>query len=218
MNEGTRYIQEVLHNIQLPPRERARIEADLRAHFAEALAAGEPPAEVIRRLGSPAQVAEEFMAGVKLHYARFWPRLAAFAVDVAIIAAVALLLVALAMLLSSVEFPAGTQMVLPSTGGWSYVGRAILIIGVISSVLLAIGISMLYFPVQEGRFGQTVGKRLLGLRVVKENGLAIGFKEAFLRRVPFYFRFLVVDTLFVFFTAKRQRAFDIIARTVVIRE
>ena len=71
---------------------------------------------------------------------------------------------------------------------------------------------------RKGRYGQTAGKRWLGLHVVKENGAPIGFKEAFLRRLSFYFDFLVVDAIFIFFTAKRQRAFDMIARTVVIQD
>ena len=77
---------------------------------------------------------------------------------------------------------------------------------------------MLYFPILEGRFGQTLGKRLLGIRVLHESGLPIGFKEAILRRLPFYFDFWPIDGLFVLFTAKKQRAFDIVARTVVVRE
>jgi uncharacterized RDD family membrane protein YckC len=78
-------------------------------------------------------------------------------------------------------------------------------------------VARLFFPIAEGRFGQTLGKRLLGLRVLKESGLAIGYKEAFLRRIPFYFRFAVLDALFVPFTAKKQRAFDLVARTVVVK-
>lgn len=48
--------------------------------------------------------------------------------------------------------------------------------------------------------------------------MPIGYREAFLRRLSFYFDFIVLDALFIPFTAKRQRAFDIIARTVVIQE
>ncbi len=48
-------------------------------------------------------------------------------------------------------------------------------------------------------------------------GMAIGYKEGFIRRIPFYFRFLLIDALFVFFTSKHQRAFDMVAHTVVVR-
>ncbi len=46
----------------------------------------------------------------------------------------------------------------------------------------------------------------------------IGCKEAFLRRLPFYFEIWPVDALFIPFTEKRQRAFDIVARTIVVRQ
>jgi uncharacterized RDD family membrane protein YckC len=86
-------------------------------------------------------------------------------------------------------------------------------------VPLLVGGILLYFPILEGRFGQTVGKRTLGLRVLKENGLPIGYKEAFLRRISYYLEGgLVIDALFIPCTQKRQRAFDIVARTIVIRE
>jgi uncharacterized RDD family membrane protein YckC len=69
----------------------------------------------------------------------------------------------------------------------------------------------------EGRFGYTPGKRLLGLRVLGEDQLPVGYKESVLRRLSFYFNILPVDALFIFFTAKKQRAFDIVARTIVVR-
>ncbi len=100
-----------------------------------------------------------------------------------------------------------------------YVLGAALITGAVGATpLIAGGIFLLYFPILEGRFGQTLGKRLLRLHVLKETGLPIGYKEAFLRRLSFYFDFIAVDALFIPFTRKRQRAFDIIARTVVVRE
>ena len=92
-------------------------------------------------------------------------------------------------------------------------------IGVALGVAMwALGVGLLYFPLLEGRYGQTAGKRLLELRVLKESGLPIGYKEAFLRWLPYYFEMLPVDALFILFTARRQRAFDIVARTVVVRE
>jgi uncharacterized RDD family membrane protein YckC len=87
----------------------------------------------------------------------------------------------------------------------------------VSLVIAAAGLMMLYFPILEGRYGTTLGKHLLNLHVVKETGAPIGYKEAFLRRIPYYFEFLVVDMLFIPFTEKNQRAFDKIAETVVIK-
>jgi uncharacterized RDD family membrane protein YckC len=211
MNETERYVRNVLRNIQAPPHERARIEADLRAHLAEALAAGEPvTAAIVARMGSAEEVAAEFMAGVTLHYAGFWRRLVAFAVDVVLCFAITLPLIGLGVALGNA--------VPPEPRGADYVIGAVLIALTIGTGVAATGFGLLYFPILEGRFGQTVGKRLLRLRVIKETGAPIGYKEAFLRRLSFYFDFALPDALFILFTAKRQRAFDIIARTVVIRE
>lgn len=205
-----RYIYEVLHHVAVAPGRRTRIEADLRAHFEAATERGEAPTAVIARLGEPREVAEELMAGVELRYAGFWARLAAFAVDLIVNVAVAAPLGGLAVWLS--------YLVPREPRGLDYLIGAILIGMVASAALITVGIILLYFPILEGRFGQTLGKRLLGLRTVRDTGIAIGYKEAFIRRLPYYFDFLILDALFVFFTAKRQRAFDIVARTVVIRE
>jgi uncharacterized RDD family membrane protein YckC len=89
---------------------------------------------------------------------------------------------------------------------------------IIASALAAVGFILLYFPLLEARFGQTLGKRLFRLRVLREDGLPIGYKEAILRRLSFYFEFIFIDALFIPFTTKRQRALDIVARTVVVRD
>jgi len=210
MNEVERYIRSVLRNIQAAPHERARIEADLRAHVQEAIEAGGSPAEVLARMGTPEEVAEEFMAGVTLHYAGFWRRLVAFVIDTTLCMAVALPLGVLGVVLSN--------LVPQEPQGADYVIGAVLITLVLCTGFVVAGAFLLYFPILEGRFGQTAGKRLLGLRVIKETGAPIGYKEAFLRRLSYYFDFIIPDALFIPFTAKRQRAFDIIARTVVIQE
>jgi hypothetical protein len=102
--------------------------------------------------------------------------------------------------------------------GLDWAVGALLVALAVSAGLATIGTILLYFPIQEGRFGQTLGKRLLRLWVLKEDGLPIGYKEAFLRRLSYYFDILPVDALFIPFTAKRQRAFDVVAHTVVVRE
>jgi uncharacterized RDD family membrane protein YckC len=102
--------------------------------------------------------------------------------------------------------------------GFDYIVRAGIILAVSVCTLAVVDVAVLYFPILEGRFGRTLGKRLLKLWVLKQNGLPIGYTEAFLRRLSYYFEIMAVDALFIPFTPKRQRAFDIVARTVVIRE
>ncbi len=210
MNEIDRYIQDVLHNIWAPPRERQRVEGDLRAHLQEALDSGEPPKTIIARMGSPIEVAAEFMSQVSLPYASFGSRLAAFGIDMALIIAMAGVLAVLCIVLSN--------WVPREPRGGDYVLGALLIGLIVGCGGAAVGTMLLYFPILEALFGQTVGKRLLALRVLHETGRPPGYKEAFLRRLSFYFDMIAVDALFILFTAKRQRAFDMIAATVVIQE
>lgn len=86
-------------------------------------------------------------------------------------------------------------------------------------VSLALGLG--YFTALEGCSGRTIGKYLLGLKVLKTEGTRIGFREAFLRNLtttigfPF---FMIIDALLMlfFFRQERQRAFDKIAGTMVV--
>jgi uncharacterized RDD family membrane protein YckC len=209
MDEIERYIREVLRNIPFPLAERERIEADLRAHLESAQAEGDPPEAVISRMGSPAEVAEELMSQVPLEYAGFWRRLVACAVDMIVI-------FVLAAIPAFVGVGLG-NLVPRHPVGPDYVIGAVVLLGVLVCTLAVIGVVVLYFPILEGRFGRTLGKRWLRLWVLKETGLPIGYKEAFLRRLSYYFEIMPVDALFIPFTPRRQRAFDIVARTVVIR-
>jgi uncharacterized RDD family membrane protein YckC len=210
MNTIDIYIQQVMGYIHAPLSERQRFEKDLRSHLEEAQVAGESLPSVIDQMGSPQEIAAEFMAQVHLEHAGFGRRLAAFIVDFVIIILIAGVLAILAIALSN--------LMPQNPTGVGYAISALIILGVFGCGLGAIGTILAYFPVLEGRFGQTPGKSLLKLRVLTEIGLPIGYKQALLRRLSFYFEMLPVDALFIPFTEKRQRGFDIIARTIVIRE
>jgi len=199
----------VLRNIHAPASVQKSIEADLRAHLEEAAYNGEPLTAVIDRMGRPEEVAAEFMAQMSLPYASFWRRLAAFAIDMGLIMLVGAGLGFLFVALSN-QVPRHPQ-------GYEYLLGGLLIVLCVACALAVIGLFTFYFPILEGRFGQTLGKKALGLRVLREDGLPIHYKEAFLRRISYYFEVLAIDALFIPFTARRQRAFDIVAKTVVIR-
>jgi uncharacterized RDD family membrane protein YckC len=210
MTEVDKYINQVLHHVHAPERDRVRFAADLQAHVQEAVAVGESQRTVLARMGSPTEVAAEFMAQVSLTNAGFWRRAVAYAIDLAMVFVVASVFGVLAIFATNLvpRHPAGVD--------WVVGGALILLIVAMASA--ALGVILLYFPVLEGRFGQTVGKRLLGISVLKENGLPIGYGDAFLRRLSYYFEFLPLDALFVPFTTRQQRAFDIVARTIVVRD
>lgn len=81
---------------------------------------------------------------------------------------------------------------------------------------------LFYFFVLEGVWdGQTVGKRLLGIKVVKEDGsecdIGTSFVRNLLRIIDGLFYYLV-GFLAMAFTDNRQRIGDLLAGSVVVRE
>ena len=72
---------------------------------------------------------------------------------------------------------------------------------------------MAYTIVAEYRRGRTLGKRLMGIQVVRESGARISLGQSFLRQLPFFGQFFFFDALFVLFTERRQRAFELLTKT-----
>lgn len=70
--------------------------------------------------------------------------------------------------------------------------------------------------------GQTIGKRLLGIRAVKEDGSELPVGSAFIRNIPGMFSLAWIVYLVALFSMassdKRQRLFDRLAGTVVVKE
>ena len=200
-----RYINDVMRKVFAAPADRERLEADLRAHFAEAEAKSEPVGQTIDSLGTPEEVAAALTAERQVRYAGFWRRLVAFVGDCG-------LLLALAAPPLSLAVFADSRLVSPDTlsKGW--------ILVLVPMALAVVGIVIFYFPLLEAHFGKTLGKHLLRIRVVRESGAPISLGQAFVRRLSLYFDVLFLDALFIPFTQKRQRALDIVAQTIVARE
>lgn len=82
--------------------------------------------------------------------------------------------------------------------------------------------ALLYKPVFEGRSGQTVGKRMLGIKVVREDGRPMSYGPAFARWVvawvinwvPFGG---VIDDLWPLWDDRNQTLHDKAAKTLVVR-
>lgn len=205
MNLLDSYVQNVLRNVFATQKDKARLEADLRAHFAEAQERGETTGQIIHEMGKSEDVAAAFNVERDIRYADFWRRSVAFFGDCGLILALILPLLSLAILL----------MVRLSPGGEPSIGQ----IAALCLLATAIcGILIFYFPILEARFGKTFGKHLLRIRVIRENGAPISLGQAFVRRLSLYFELLLPDALFVPFTDKRQRGLDIIAKTLVAEE
>lgn len=83
---------------------------------------------------------------------------------------------------------------------------------------LTIVLNVAYFTALEGSWAQTAGKRLMGILVYEEGGRTAGYKSALLRRmglvIPIFF---LIDALMILLTSRRQRIFDMVAGTVVVK-
>jgi uncharacterized RDD family membrane protein YckC len=214
------YIREVRRGIVASPEKKKKLEEDLRAHFDELRATGMSAGEALGRMGTPDEVAMQFMEETPKEYGGFFTRLLAFFADAGLVAAAIMPVGFFAMLLMvwSTGFIDNTGL---QNAGDSPVRFALALGSVfIASILLisVMAVGLLYFPFFERIRGATPGKSLLGLHVLKEDGRAIGWKEAFIRRIPFYFEITVLDAIFIPFNERRQRAFDMVAKTVVLRE
>ena len=108
---------------------------------------------------------------------------------------------------------------------WKLVGNPTNFIGAIfSGNPIAIGLgfatlalmSPMYYMILESTTGQTIGKWIMGLRVVRESGAKISFGQAFVRQIPLLCSFYVIDAAVALFTEKKQRAFELISKTRVV--
>jgi uncharacterized RDD family membrane protein YckC len=196
MTTAHEYIARVL--AMLPPAVpmRAQIATELRGHIDERVAQGHPVEDVLRQLGDPAALAESYLAAVPLEPAPHLARLAAKAID--------------ALLVVVVTLPLGAfwWIVLPpETRPFAF--AATLAAGAFGGVV--------YFVLAEYWFGRTLGKRVAGLHVMRESGAPIGLGQAVVRQIPIAFQFYWIDVLFALFTDRRQRAFELLSKTRVVR-
>lgn len=157
----------------------------------------------------------------EIKYAGFWLRVAAYLIDSLVMSAGGLL-IAIPVIIGIVGFAVGLEGVdnpedILESGRWMYVG------GIIGLILLAslLGLVMgwLYYALMESsKYGGTLGKIAVGIKVVDMNGNKVTFGKATGR----YFSRIVTNmTLFVGyimagFTEKKQALHDIIAGCLVI--
>ena len=213
MNAINEYARQVMDLIPPAHPERDRIELDLRAHLEEAVAEldGSPRA-AFERMGDPRQVALGYLAEIPLRFAGVGRRLIAFLLDM--LAGFAVLGTVAAMCLLLFGVFAITEEA--TSSGPPETSLAFLVVVAIGFGLSLAIMSICYFPVLEWRFGQTLGKYLTGIYVVGEDGLRPSLPATIVRRIPFFLEFFWIDALVAFFTERKQRAFDLVARTVVV--
>jgi uncharacterized RDD family membrane protein YckC len=190
------YLDQVLAHLPRTTPRRQQIALELRGHIQERLGSGQPLDDVLRQLGDPSVLAESYLAGLSLTPADFGPRVLAKVVDVLGF----LLLVAVTLVLA---------WVIPGEG------VKVLLIGV-AIAIAAFGF-LIYTIAAEWKSGQTFGKRRYGLFVVQESGAPITLGQSVVRQLSLVFQIFWIDALFALFTERRQRAFELLSKTRVIR-
>jgi uncharacterized RDD family membrane protein YckC len=202
MTAADDYINRVLEQLPRGTSMREQIAMELRGHIAGRLESGQPVAEVLRQLGDPTTLAESYLSAVPLVSATFLQRALAKLIDVVVIVVPILLFIGVPTFWLSRQqdwpflFPIGILlMILGATFGFG-----------------------VYTIVAEHRLGFTVGKRVLGLRVVRESGGPIGLGQSIVRQLGVLLHVYWIDVLFALFTDRSQRAFELLSKTRVVAE
>jgi len=71
-----------------------------------------------------------------------------------------------------------------------------------------------------GKYGATVGKMVMKIKVVKEDGSSLSYSDALIREIASYLSavVLLLGFLWVLWDAKKQSWHDKIAKTIVVKE
>lgn len=222
-------LKETTNNINLNEKDRTDIEKELRSTYYEAAeaAARERGANAVTiddvntakaGMGSPKELAESYMKSYATTFQRagFWSRFFAFIIDNIVLGLTTFVLILPLMIMG---FLFDDKVIDASTASqyplWVLAFIVVGIITMVSALVVWLG----YYILLEGRYGATVGKHLLGLRVYRTDGTRIGYKEAFLRNLSKYINnLIIIDVLImlIFFGKEKQRGFDKIANTMVV--
>lgn len=141
----------------------------------------------------------------------FWVRSIAFAIDHLILLFIMTIFVVAGFLALGMGTAAGGKEI-------SFLKQARIII----PALFPLGcvLSLIYFSFFHGAWGQTIGKMIFGLRVIRTDGQPLTFSRALARTfaytcsvIPIFIGFLWAG-----FTSRKRAWHDVISSTMVIRE
>jgi len=143
--------------------------------------------------------------------ATFWNRLSAYVIDVTLIIAVMTIyfLIGLAVVLTQINVNNFTVMDLLTA-----------LVIFLPIALISIITYLYYFIALEVKYSQTLGKKIMGLKVMNINGQKITWKQGFLRNLPkLSTEFLIGDMLIgkLLLNKPNLRAFDTLAETIVVK-
>lgn len=191
------YVNAVLDEMPQAAMKREQIAAELRAHVAERIADGHELDDVLRLLGDPIALAESYLSAEPLVAAALEDRVLAKLIDAAVVTAFVVPVAALLAFVAPIE--------------------AVLLMIVVLVALCVSVFLWIYTVIAESQTGQTVGKRARGIHVVRESGRRASLGQAFVRQLPILLNIYVIDAMFALFTEKRQRAFEVLSKTRVVR-
>jgi uncharacterized RDD family membrane protein YckC len=141
-------------------------------------------------------------------------RTLAVVIDHIILAIVTLIIIAPLGLLNTGLMNPGIMYMNP--GAWAMNGLSIM-----AMIAVVVVLWILYFPYFESRSGQTPGKKVMGIKVVKENGKTLSFGDALIRTVLRIIDWLpaayIVGLVVILVSKNKQRVGDMAAKTIVVR-
>jgi len=159
----------------------------------------------------------------QVKYAGFWLRFAAYIIDQFVIG-IAGLIIAVPLILGIIAFGLNLDGVKSPADFFTH-GGLLMVGGIIGLIVLAILISIvmkwLYYALMESsKFGGTIGKIAVSIKVVDMNGNRISFGRATGR---YFSRIITNMTLLIGyiiagFTEKKQALHDLIASCLVIQK
>jgi uncharacterized RDD family membrane protein YckC len=139
----------------------------------------------------------------------FWRRTMAGLVDTTVSGGLALL--------------AGTGAVVVAAGGGKLAGRldpTTDLLAAVAAMLAVAGVSLAYYTVFTGAWGQTPGKMLFGLTVVRADGRPVGYGRAAWRWGISWVSLALfgLGVLLIAVTPRKRALHDLLAGTAVLRE
>jgi uncharacterized RDD family membrane protein YckC len=189
------YVDRVITRLPQDVKLREQVAMELRSHIAERVEHGHTVEDALQQLGDPVVLAESYLAAVPLIPGSFWRRAAARLIDFFGVLSLAVPVVLAVALTVRPELA-------------FFIGVAV--------VLTVLIVGSIYPVIAEYRYGKTVGKHLMGLRVVRESGARISFGQSVVRQLPMLSQVWWIDMLFALFTDKHQRAFELLSKTRVV--
>ncbi len=127
----------------------------------------------------------------------------------------------LAIVMVVLSLPLGMQAMMMNMTNYTNPAAAAGLAG--SSMLftvLSLLIGLGYFTYFEGTTGQTIGKRMVNIKVVKENGKQVTYMDALVRtilRMIDGIGMYIVGLIVVLASEKKQRVGDMAAKTLVVK-